>query len=100
MVRGVIAASIKAGIHRPGDGIDVDEDRLGAAVQDGCGRGDERHRHRDHLIARPDVGREQRKVQRRGSAIDRAAVINVAIGCKAILKGGDVRSQTQIERCR
>ena len=95
-VRGVIAASIKAGFIVQETGIDVDEDRLGAAIKNRCGRGDERHRYCDHLIARTNAGREQRKMQRRGSAVDRAAMIDVAIGCKTILKGRDVGSQNEL----
>ena len=95
-VRGVIAASIKAGIHRPGDGIDVDEDRLCAAVKHrGCRR-DERHRDCDDLIAGTDAGRKQRQVQRRGAAIDRTAMADVAIGRKTLLEGRDLRSQHKL----
>ncbi len=56
------------GIEVAGVGLDVDEHRRRARLEDGGGGGDEAHRRGDDLIARPDIERQQRHVQRAGAA--------------------------------
>ena len=86
----------QGGIHRPGDGIDVDEDRLCAAIKyRGCGR-DEGHRYGDDLIAGTNASRKQRQVQRGSSAIDGVAMADVAIGRETLLECRDLRSQHEL----
>ncbi len=53
------------GIDAEGDGVAVDEMRQRAAIADGVGGGDEGQRRRQHLVARPDPGEQQRDMQRR-----------------------------------
>ena len=43
---------------------DIDEDRDGAAEHDGVRQGRERKRGDDHLVARPDVRKERRHLER------------------------------------
>ena len=50
--------------------IDVDEDRPGADQRDHLGGREERERHRDDFVARPDIERHQRDQQRVGAARD------------------------------
>ena len=70
-------------VHRPGRRVDVDEDRGRPGVDDRGDRGDEGHRHGDHLVARPDPGREQREMQRRGARVHRDGVPDAAVGREA-----------------
>ena len=95
-VRGVIAASIKAGSIVQVTGIDVDEDRLRAAVQNGGRRRDEGHRDRDDLVAGSNAGGKQRQMQRRRPAVDGEAVPDIAIGGKMLLECRDLRPQHEL----
>src|SRR6185312_8042529 len=52
--------------------IDIDEHRMRAHAHDDIRGGDEAHRRRDDLIARPDAGREQRMLEARGRGSLRA----------------------------
>ena len=63
LVRGVIAASIFRGIDIKGDGIDVDEYRLGPDLNDRTCRSDKTERRGDHFVAGADPRRHQREDQ-------------------------------------
>ena len=67
-VRGVIAASMAAGRDVEGGRVDVHEHRRAAGVVDGAGRGEERERRGDDLVARLQVERPERQEQRVGAA--------------------------------
>jgi hypothetical protein len=54
-------------IHRVGTRVDVDEVEARARLRDRLGGGDERHRHRDHRVARADAGGHQREAQAVGA---------------------------------
>jgi hypothetical protein len=58
------------GIHRPGDGIDVDQPRRCVGVLDGRHGGHKGGGRGDDLVARTHAGGEQRQVQRRRSGAD------------------------------
>src|SRR5207244_2035861 len=45
-----------------------------------------RHGDRDHLVAGANSGREQREVKRRGSAVDRHAMFDIAIRSKTFFE--------------
>ena len=70
MVRGVIAASTCSGIHSERNRIDINEYRCRTRVADSRNRRDKGIRHRDDLIAGPNVRREQREVQRARARVD------------------------------
>ena len=61
----------RAWIEVVGAGVDVGEDRSGAALPHSIGGGDERHRRHDHLVACGDPAGEQRQVKRTGAVGDR-----------------------------
>ena len=71
-VRSVIAASAACGSRLSVTRVDVREHRPRALVDRGVGRGDERERARDDLIALPHADRAQRQVQPGGAAADGA----------------------------
>ena len=56
-----------------GHGVDVGEDRDRPLMEHGLGRGDERQRGDDHLIARAHARRCEGDVERRGPAVGREA---------------------------
>ena len=73
-VRGVIAASIRAGSMLNVTGSMSTNTGVGAAVADRVGGRDERVADRDDLVAGPDADREQRQVQRGRAVRDGARV--------------------------
>ena len=96
LVRGVIAASTQRGIHREGARVDVHEHGRGARVVDRRDRRDERERHRDHLVARADVGREQRQVQRAGAGVDADAELRARVGGELLLELGHLAAEREL----
>ncbi len=96
LVRGVMAASICGWIHREGDGIDVDEHRLGAGVVDRRSRGDEGEWHGDDFVACADACGEQRQIKRVGAVVHADASRVAGIGRKFLLEGGDFRPEREL----
>ena len=66
--------------------LDVHEDRGGAAVADAVGGGDEGVADGDDLVARLDADRQQRQVQGRGAARNRAGVGGADQGGEGLLE--------------
>ena len=91
-VRGVIAASISAGIDVEGRRLDVDKHRRRAAVADDVGGGDEGVADRDHLVARPDAEGQQRQMQRRRAVRNGAGMRRADELRELPLEGRDLRS--------
>ena len=69
-VRSVTAASTAAGSRLSVRAVDVGEDRSPALVEEAVRARRERVRRRDHLVARPDAGRDAEQVQAGGSRRD------------------------------
>ena len=74
------------GIDQAGVRVDVRKDGRGAHMQNGVGRRGKRQRGGDHLVARADARRQQRKVLRRRAGIDRNAVLGAHILGELLLK--------------
>ena len=79
-------------IEVAGVGLDIDEHRRGAGLEDGRGGGDEAHRRGDDLVARPDIERQQRHVQRPRAARHGQGVALLEIGRKPRLELRHVRA--------
>ena len=92
----VIAFLILAGSMLNVFGIDVHEDRLGARPRDAAGRGEERERRADHLVAGPDPQRHQAAEQRIGAAGDADGVLRAAIRGQVLLKLLNARAEDEI----
>jgi hypothetical protein len=71
---------------------DVDEDRARSRVEDAVGAGDERERHRDHLVARTDVVAEQCEVQCGGARAGRDGIRHADHRGEGGFELGDARS--------
>ena len=65
-------------VHQIGVGIDIHKDRARAGQDDRLGRGNERVRDGDHLIAGPDAHGAKNDVQRRRAVADPDAVLHAA----------------------
>ena len=70
--------------------IDIDVNGRGAHITDGRHGRIKRERNRDHFVAWPNAGREQRQMQRAGSGIDRDAISRAAILRKFLFQRGDL----------
>ena len=79
-------------IEVAGVGLDIDEHRCGAGLEDGCGGGDKAHRRGDDLIARADIQSQQRQVQRARAARHAEGVALAQIGRKPLLERRHLRA--------
>ena len=73
-------------VERERVALDVGEHGHGARVHDRLDRREERVRGRDHLVARADAAREQRREQRVGAVRDAEAVSRAAVGGELLLE--------------
>ena len=97
LVRGVIAASSCARIHRERLRIDVDEHRPCAGVADRRDGGDEGERHRDHFVAGADAGGEQRQMQRARAGVHGDAVIGAdSSAANSCFERGDFGAEDEL----
>ena len=89
LVRGVTSDFDGRRINVEGVQVQVGEDRRGIGLDDGRGRGQERIRRHDHLVALADAGRDQRQPQADGAVDDRHGMLGLMIFGKALLELGD-----------
>jgi hypothetical protein len=76
--------------------VDVGEDRARALVQDRVGRGDERERGRDHLVALSHAGRPQGQVERRRSRRYGARTAGADASGERLLEGGQAWTERKL----
>ena len=88
------AARTACRIDRPGDRVDIHEDRTRPRVCDRVGRGDHREGRDDHLVARTYVERRKRsEMQRRGPARRGHATSGADPGAEQLLKLADIGAE-------
>ena len=83
-------------VHRPGVGIDIHEDRLGAAIKNCRRRRDEGHRYRDDFVAGVNAGGKKGEMQCGRSTVDGLAMPNMTIGRELFLERRDVRAKHEL----
>ena len=86
LVFGVIAASILAGSMHLVLRIAIHEHRGGAGDPDRLGRGEERVRVGDDLVARPDAQRHERQPDRVRAVADADGVFGAVVGGQLALE--------------
>ena len=82
----------RGGVEVVGQRVDVGEDRRRAALPDRVGRGDERQRRHDDLVAGADAGDVEREVQRGGAVGRRHGVGRADALGEGRLELGDPRA--------
>ena len=87
-------------VEHVGLGIDVGEDRRRALVEDAVGRGDERDRRRDDLVALADAGGAHEQVEAGRAARDRDGVLAVAERRERLLEAARVRAEPEDARAQ
>src|ERR1700722_1559191 len=87
------------GIHRIRMRINVNKVRTGARLRDCLCGSDERVRHRQNHVARPDPCRTQCKAQRVRSAVYPDTKLGIAVFCEVAFKSFDHRPADKAGRC-
>ena len=77
-------------------GQHVGVDRRRTEVDDRTGGGDERHRRRDHLVARADTHRPHADDQRIGARVQRDAVLRAGVLAHLLLEFGNLFGHHQV----
>ncbi len=93
LVRGVMAAARPSSRQGVGGRIDIDQHRRGPGQADGRHRGHRRVRHRDDLVARPDVAGAQRQEDGVGPRVDADAAGHAVVGGEFLLKRRDLAAE-------
>ena len=78
-------------VHVPGQGVGVHQDGGSAGTDDLVDAGNDGEGGQNHLIARPDTQRFDRRIQRRRAIAHRDAMLTPATGGERLLKALDER---------